>query len=112
DDDLIETGILARKRGKQLPKNMVGTWKVRVDTADIEPGFYRFLLVARDSAGIPLAEARSPAIRVETDLDAPDPVVRPSFSVPAARLQAQRIAFGGSIHDEHIVTSVDAKARY
>ncbi len=110
DDDLLDTGVFARKRRAQLPKTTSGQWTFRVDAADLEPGFYRFRLVARDTAGILVRTALSTTLRIQTDLPGPEPTVRSATSVAGARLVARAEAFDGPIGAEHIVLSKDARS--
>jgi hypothetical protein len=103
EDDLLDTGVTARKRRKQLPKTSSSVWKVRVESADLEPGFYRFRLAARDTTGMLLKEARSAILRVETDLPGPEPIVRVTGSLAGARLVAKGLAFDGELRGERVV---------
>lgn len=110
DDDLLDTGVTARKRRAQLPKASIGLWKLRVDISDLEPGFYRLRMVARDTTGVLLREAWSAILRVQTDLPPPEPVVRTTSSLAGARLIALGSTADGELHGEHIAVSADAKS--
>ena len=109
DDDLLETGIAARKRRAQLPKASTGLWKLRVDVSELDPGFYRLRLVARDTSGVPLKEARSSILRIQTDLPGPEPTVLPASSISGARLLARTLTSNSELLGERIAVAAETK---
>lgn len=88
NDDLIDSGFAAKKRGRQLPRSQSGTWRMKVDVAELDPGYYRFRLSARDATGLSVGDSLGPTFRVDTDIPPPIPAARSGSSIAAAYVGA------------------------